>query len=277
MAIRGRSEPPLQPLAPPAPWRVTSHSLRALEPGTLAVSDEWWGWFTEDLLQLAHPAGVTLDVGWFPDGDPTGTFRLTVVRGTDWAHPLHTSETRSLSGLLAEIDVQLTADRGEVPPTLSDEALLAAIQAAEDNAVSLLIDLRDRGATDALIVLLSDPRPRVRYAAVDALAVTGPASAGDALLARFLLPEPDLATRRRILDALGAVGHTPAVPVLARWLSNPDADQRIAAARALARMEAVDALDAVQEAYATERSHQVRPHLQEALRRIAQARGRQGR
>jgi HEAT repeat protein len=99
-------------------------------------------------------------------------------------------------------------------------------------------------------------------------------SAGEALLGRFLLPEPDLSTRRRIIDALGATGHREATPVLARWLANPDAEQRIAAARALARLEAVDALDAVTEAYATERSPKVRAELQDALRRIAHARKR---
>ncbi|HHO51395.1 MAG TPA: HEAT repeat domain-containing protein [Deltaproteobacteria bacterium] len=268
MATHATSEPPLQPLAPPEPWRVAHHTLRALEPDALALDHPHWGWFTEDLLRVVHPSGRSIDVGWLPDGDPRGRFRLTVLQDSDWRAPVHTETHRSLAALLGAIEAQLASHDA---PGRTEAMLVSRIHDAADprDAIPHVLELRERGAVDALVPLLADPRHQIRYAAVDALAALGDATAGDALLARFLLPEPDLGTRKRLIDALGAVGHRPAAPVLARWLSNPDADQRIAAARALVRIGAIEALDAVQEAYATERSRRVRPHLKEALQQLA--------
>jgi hypothetical protein len=272
MATRASSEePPLQELEVPLPWRVASCTLRALDPAEMPPEDPRWGWFTEDLAQLVHPSGLLLDIGWRPDGAPDGRFRLVAIQDRDWAHPIHEAELRSLPELLGALREQLAVDRG---PPLTDEGLLARLRTAEDprEAASLVVELRERGQVPVLIGLLADPRPLVRSTAVDALGALGASSAGEALFARFLLPEPDLATRKRLLDALAAVGHRPAVPVLQRWLGNPDPEQRIAAARALVRLGATESIDAVQEAYATERSHRVRPHLQEALQKLVHAR-----
>ena len=34
----------------------------------------------QDILQVALPNGLTVDVGWYPDGDPNGTFKVVVYR-----------------------------------------------------------------------------------------------------------------------------------------------------------------------------------------------------
>jgi HEAT repeat protein len=276
MATHASSEPPLQPVEAPPPWQVVYNTLRALEPAELPADDPRWGWFTEDLLQVVHPSGLRIDLGWRPDGSPAGAYRLVVVQGDDWSHPVHSATLGSLAEVLSAVAAHVAERAPAESGPVSDEVLLAEIGSAEDprDAAAQVLVLRERGSTSALVGLLTDPRPRVRYAAVDALTVLGDPAAGEALLARFLLPEPDLDTRRRLIDALAATGHRPAAPVLARWLVNPDAEQRIAAARALVRLEAVEALDALTEAYATERSPKVREQLQDALRRLAQARKR---
>ncbi len=42
----------------------------------MAPDDATWGWFTEDQLVVRHPDGRMVDVGWYPDNDPAGRFRL---------------------------------------------------------------------------------------------------------------------------------------------------------------------------------------------------------
>jgi len=274
MATHGSTEPPRREIDLPAPWSIGHHTLRALEPDTLQPDDPVWGWFTEDLLQATHPARIRIDVGWRPDGDPRGSFQLRVIHDDRWDAPSHALETRSLARLLEAIERLAKAlDAAAPPPEPLPDRLVQIRDTELPREAAALV--RGLEATDALISLISDPRPLVRFAAVEALARRGDPTAGAALFDRFNLPEPDLETRRSLIRALGAVGHAPAAPVLARWLTNPDAEQRIAAARSLARLEAVALLPQVQEAYATERSGRVRPHLREALSALAKARARQ--
>ncbi len=89
------SEPPILRPQVAAPWSVVYCTLHDLDPGTLAPDDPIWGWFTQDQLAVRHPDGRTIDVGWYPDCDPTGRFRLLVVASDsarDWLEPLHEEE-----------------------------------------------------------------------------------------------------------------------------------------------------------------------------------------
>ncbi len=52
----------------------------------MAPDDPKWGWFTEDQLVVRHPDGWMVDVGWYPDNDPTGRFRLVVLAGDSAQH-----------------------------------------------------------------------------------------------------------------------------------------------------------------------------------------------
>jgi hypothetical protein len=280
MDIHGNSEPNRQELTVPAPWELRYHELRAIEPDSLNPGDEVWGWFTEDLLQLEHPAGILIDAGWRPDGDPSGRFRLVVIRDQDWSNPLDKLETRSLQKLVSAVQrftEEVNARFGLEPaPSFSQTEYLDLIQTARDprQAASQVAHLEQVGA---LISLLEDERPMVRFAAVQALARKEDPAAGSALLDRFTLPDPDIEVRRALIRALGAVGHRPAAPMLANWLSNPDPEQRIASAWSLARLEALEALPQVKEAYAMERSRLVRPHLKAALQKLAWVKGQSSR
>ncbi|WP_412028809.1 hypothetical protein [Deinococcus yunweiensis] len=59
----------------------------------------------EDLLQVVYPDGQTLDVGWYPEGDPKGEYRILVVSDGDWDTPLldlSTAEEQRLTELILE-------------------------------------------------------------------------------------------------------------------------------------------------------------------------------
>jgi hypothetical protein len=48
----------------------------------------------EDLLQVVYPDGQILDVGWYPESDPAGEFRVLVVSDGGWDKPVLELSTR---------------------------------------------------------------------------------------------------------------------------------------------------------------------------------------
>lgn len=160
----------------------------------------------------------------------------------------------------------------ELPSALVIEALRVA---SEEHARIVLCDAlgfrHEGGAVAELVSCLDDESARVRSAAADALAKVRDPAAGPSLLVRFELPDPDLGVRRMLLAALGAVGHRPAIPLLIRWLGNPDPSQRGAAAWSLGAMRAREALAALEAALASERLPYPKERMTEAVRAIRRA------
>lgn len=274
--------PPLHPLRLPASWVARWNELRELDPGALHSEDPDWELLTEDLLHLEHtPTGLVMDVGWYPEASPQGTFKLEVIRGSDWDQPLTTFRTRSLRELSERVE-QLALEcpdseplRIEVEPSVAD--LAAKLESESDPGESqrllgMLAEKHPAAAVPILIGSLDDVRPHVRWTAANALRQIGDVSAGPALLNRLLLPETDLDTRRILIRAVGTLRHTPAVPELISALRSSDAQQREAAAWALGALDAREALTAVIDAYATERDEHTKKQLQWTLRRLASPR-----
>lgn len=104
-------------------WQIAYHRLLRLSPDRAEEVDTnvpgvsiWHLHFNEDLLQIINPdRGLLVDVGWYPDSDPAGAFRLVIVRRRtgsedparppyDWRNPLFEFRTRSVENLVAEIE-----------------------------------------------------------------------------------------------------------------------------------------------------------------------------
>ncbi len=62
-------------------------------------------WFTEDLLQVRDPLGLYLiDIGWYPERSPDGTYRCRLVKGQDWGSPLLDSRVTTLADVRMWLD-----------------------------------------------------------------------------------------------------------------------------------------------------------------------------
>ncbi|WP_415773403.1 hypothetical protein [Pseudomonas sp. LB3P38] len=57
----------------------------------------------EDLLQVEYGAQWLLDVGWYPEFDEAGAFRVAVIKDQDWAHPQWTGQAQTLAELTARL------------------------------------------------------------------------------------------------------------------------------------------------------------------------------
>lgn len=47
---------------------------------------------SEDLLQISFNSQMILDVGWYPDLDVNGVFRVLLIKNMDWESPIVNKE-----------------------------------------------------------------------------------------------------------------------------------------------------------------------------------------
>lgn len=105
----------LQPLRIPGGWTVLYNKLEAVEPEKLPPEDRIWLFaFTEDILHIYKDLGtrrrrqrLAIDLGWYPDGEPSGSFRLAAVLDNDWEHPLLTFSSRSRKEVVDTLEMWL--------------------------------------------------------------------------------------------------------------------------------------------------------------------------
>lgn len=100
----------LVPLRIPSGWAVTFNSFWEIDPvvqnGELVNADD----FTQDLLVVERvvPPGTSwppyiLDLGWYPEAEPKGRYRLTLER-RDTGEALKTVESRNREEIRETID-----------------------------------------------------------------------------------------------------------------------------------------------------------------------------
>lgn len=105
-AVLGRAgpdgEPPHRILVPPPGWTVQFTNLRQRHPDDLGPDDDWY-WFLEDISYFRHDSGVGVDIGWHPDQDPAGCYRVAHVDEA-WQAMSPRFETRSLDEVVAHVE-----------------------------------------------------------------------------------------------------------------------------------------------------------------------------
>ncbi|KUP29399.1 MULTISPECIES: hypothetical protein [Bacillus] len=90
----------------PAGWTVDYITIKDTDPKTLEASDDAWLFdFNQDLLQISHKTkNLLLDVGWYPDGDPTGSYGIELIKNEDWENPLEDIMCTELKELIKQLD-----------------------------------------------------------------------------------------------------------------------------------------------------------------------------
>jgi hypothetical protein len=113
----------LQPLHVPAGWRIDWNSLYEVDPSEEQINAGYFGGSSLFLASHLHRRFL-IDVGWRPEDDPGGCFRMQVVYAPwertpqgrrkkdnrldfDWEHPVHEFQTCSRFELVKELEVWL--------------------------------------------------------------------------------------------------------------------------------------------------------------------------
>ena len=109
----------LQAFRIPPGWTVIQHQLMNIEPEKLDKNDDKWLFiFVEDILQietyferkinkkLEHQQ-LIIDLGWYPDGKPSGNFRLVAILNSNWESPLLQFTSRSKKEIVKTLECWL--------------------------------------------------------------------------------------------------------------------------------------------------------------------------
>lgn len=98
-------EPAHRVLVPPPGWTVAFTNLTEQEPDDLDPDGprDAWFWFLEDLAYFRRDDGVGVDIGWYPDQDPAGRYRVAHVDDA-WTPLSPPLETRSLAEVVAQVE-----------------------------------------------------------------------------------------------------------------------------------------------------------------------------
>lgn len=106
----------LQPLRVPGGWTIAFNKLKDVEPKELDEQDNLWLFaFTEDILLMYSTSSrkrngkveqqtLTLDLGWYPDGDPNGAFLLQAILDDDWEKPLLQFQSKSKDAVVKMLE-----------------------------------------------------------------------------------------------------------------------------------------------------------------------------
>ena len=54
----------------------------------------------EDLLQISYADGYLLDLGWYPEFDANGNFKMQVIKDGNWDSPIYFRECREKNDLI---------------------------------------------------------------------------------------------------------------------------------------------------------------------------------
>ncbi len=57
-----------------------------INPG-ISFEEQTWS-FKQDVFQMKFNNKYLIDIGWYPDFDPKGSFVLKVVKDFDWSNPI---------------------------------------------------------------------------------------------------------------------------------------------------------------------------------------------
>lgn len=68
----------------------------------------------EDMLQVEFAGGYLLDVGWYPEFDATGGFRINVIKNYDWDRPVIALTAHETAELVEKLDIAQDAIKGEL-------------------------------------------------------------------------------------------------------------------------------------------------------------------
>jgi hypothetical protein len=80
----------LQLINIPDDWVTTYNKFFDIDP--LKIKDDTdilWNNFTEDLLQIKNKhKNIILDLGWYPEMNPSGNYCIKLIKDNNWTKPL---------------------------------------------------------------------------------------------------------------------------------------------------------------------------------------------
>ena len=101
----------LYPLRIQPGWSFLYNKLADLEPDNLSEDDPAWLFtLVQDILYMRkenRKQTVAIDLGWYPEGDPHGAYRLVAVLNDDFLNPILEYTSRSTQEIVDTMEYWL--------------------------------------------------------------------------------------------------------------------------------------------------------------------------
>lgn len=97
----------LQRLRIPAGWEMVFNKFLEVDVTQYNANSDIWLDLTEDIMYMKSKGkneNIAIDLGWYPDNDPDGTYHLIVVENNDWENPLEEFDSRNKDEIVVKIE-----------------------------------------------------------------------------------------------------------------------------------------------------------------------------
>lgn len=84
---------------------VVSHDSISWIDDNFEINEDTVFDLSEDLLQISFNNNKILDVGWYPDLEVDGFFKIVVIKDMNWESPIIEKECRDISSLKENISI----------------------------------------------------------------------------------------------------------------------------------------------------------------------------
>lgn len=100
-------------------WKVMWNKLEDIEPDNVKEDDDaWFFTFVEDMTYITTEYTykenkknikhtLAIDLGWYPEGDRNGCYRLVAILDNNWNKPILKMKTRSTQKVVDTIELWL--------------------------------------------------------------------------------------------------------------------------------------------------------------------------
>lgn len=68
----------------------------------------------EDLLQINYNDVYIIDVGWYPEFNEKGGFKVNIIKDFDWSSPEIIKESKTMDGLISDLVECINYVKGKI-------------------------------------------------------------------------------------------------------------------------------------------------------------------
>ena len=94
-------------LSIPSGWNMVINTFYYIKLSEMEKDNKLYITLSQDLMYIekkGRKVTLGIDVGWYPDMDPDGCYRILVIRNAEWEKPLEKYESRDIDDIIIKVE-----------------------------------------------------------------------------------------------------------------------------------------------------------------------------
>ena len=94
-------------LSIPSGWNMVINIFYYIKLSEMEKDNKLYITLDQDLMYIekkGRKVTLGIDVGWYPDMDPNGCYRIQVIRNNEWEEPLEKYESRDIDDIIIKVE-----------------------------------------------------------------------------------------------------------------------------------------------------------------------------